>query len=161
MRVVVALLLVLAAPQFASAETCGLGGPVFAIVPGTVKVTLRAGGTLTATLICVGRDTLVLVEGARLRQVPLPDVLKIVKPRDSLLNGFAIGAGLGLLFAAAGPGEAKYNPDYSGRKTLVHAVLTLGGIGAVIDAMKGSSWTIYTAPQHGQHAAGVVWRKRF
>jgi hypothetical protein len=109
-RALVVMLLTLALSRAASAEPCDAGGPLFAKVPGRVKVTVRVGETLKGTILCVNRDTIILSDGSRIRQVPLGDVVKIVKPRDSILNGFAIGAGVGLILFSGGPGESRYAP---------------------------------------------------
>jgi hypothetical protein len=156
----VAVFAVLAIATPAAAEPCRAGGPLFAIVPGTVKVTLRAGQTFKATLVCVDPDTLVVSEGARLRHVLIRDVARIVKPRDSIVNGALIGAGIGLLLgivtygseASVGSSEDTY---------LLEAALTLGALGAGIDAMRGSSWTVYTAPADHRVAPRLAWRMRF
>ncbi len=134
---------------------------MFAIVPGQVNVTLRAGTTLKATLVCVGADTLVMTDGARTRHVPLVDVLRIVKPRDSIANGFLIGAGVGLVLAAGTyGGEASYG-SRSESSYVLEGALTLGAIGAVIDALHGSSWTVYSAPPSPMAHATIRWRVRF
>ncbi len=159
MRVPAALVLVLAFATSASAEPCGPGGPVFALVPGTVKITLRAGRTLEATLVCVDRNTLVIVEGAGVRQVPLRDVVRIVKPRDSVLNGALIGAGVGLVLGIVTyGGEASYRDSED--SYILKAALTLGALGAGIDAIRGSNWIVYSAPAD-RRTAGVAWRMRF
>jgi len=75
-----AVVVVLAIATSARAQPCGTGGPPFATVPGVVKVTLRAGGTLKATLVCVDANMVILLDAARIRQVPLADVVRIVKP---------------------------------------------------------------------------------
>lgn len=155
----IAVFIVLAIASPVAAEPCGAGGPLFAIVPGTVKVTLRAGQTFKATVVCADPDTLVVSEGARLRHVPLRDVARIVKPRDSIVNGALIGVGIGLLLGIVTyGGEASYREseaDY-----ILEAALTVGALGAGIDAIRGSSWTVYTAPAD-HRVARITWRMRF
>jgi hypothetical protein len=162
-RALVVMLLTLALSRAASAEPCDAGGPLFAKVPGRVKVTLRVGETLKGTILCVNRDTIILSDGSRIRQVPLGDVVKIVKPRDSILNGFAIGAGVGLILFSGGPGESRYAPGCrpgDEDKAMLRAALVLGGIGAALDALKGSSWTVYSLPSITPHAT-LQWRHSF
>ena len=152
-RVLLALLALLAVSRSASAGPCGPGGPLFAAAPGSVKVTLRGGNTLKATILCVGPDTIVLSDGMRIREMPLADVVRIVKPRDSVVNGFFVGALVGVLLAglSGGGGEAEAE----------EIVLGLGAFGAVIDAFHGSSWTVYTAPSVATSRPSVQWRVRF
>jgi hypothetical protein len=137
----------------ASAEPCGPGGPLFAVAPGSVKITLRSGNTLKSTILCVGADTIVLSDGRRIRQLPLADVVRIVKPRDSVVNGFFVGALVGVLLAGLSGGGGEAEPE--------GVVLAFGAFGAVIDAFRGSSWTVYTAPSVTTTRRTVEWRVRF
>ena len=167
MRGFITACLLLASPAVSGAQTCQPGVLMTGLGSVLVTVTLQAGERLRGTLICLDRDVVVLESGARVRTVPLSDVARIVKPRDRLWNGFAIGAGIGLLLAAPSYGEAEIGGASAG-PYLLQVVAVFGGLGAIVDWLHGSSLTIYargphydSGPQSSRGATAVSWHVRF
>ena len=163
MRELAIVVLVLGCPAVARAQSCAPGGVLMAgMASGAVAVTMKAGDRLKGTLICVDDDVVVLGDGARIRRLPLGDVRRIVKPRDAIWNGLAIGAAIGLLGGVMTYGEAKYAPGGRDETYVLAPMAVYALIGAGIDALHGSSWTIYSAePDAAWGAPMYGFRVRF
>jgi hypothetical protein len=163
MRELLMAFVVLACPAALRAQSCEPGGMLMAgMAPGRVAVTMKAGERLKGTLICVDRDLVVLGDGERIHNLPLADVTSIVKPRDSLWNGIAIGAAVGLLAGVMTYGEAQYAPGGRDASYVLAPAAVYAAIGAAVDALHGSSWTIYAAaPRNTANAPMLGARVRF
>src|SRR5262245_10546319 len=114
---------------------------------GQVVVTKADGSTLKDTLLCMGRNKVVLASAGELS---LDSVRQISKPRDPVWDGFVKGASVALVILAF------CLPDCPGelvaRTTIGYSVL-----GGVIDAAQGNETTIF---KRGP-APSLAWRIRF
>jgi hypothetical protein len=161
---------VLLYPAQASAQSCEPGRWMVGLERPDVVVTMTDGKTLKGVLVCIDEDVVHLVEGARFRRVLTRDVRRIVKPRDRLWNGVLFGALTGAYLASSSYGEAKYGGAEEG-PYILNGMAVCAAIGAAIDALHGSSLTIYAAPARSSshispatlrgRALGLGWRIRF
>ena len=124
-------------------------------VTGLVEVTRQTGPAQKATLLCIGGSQVLLAADGRVDAVPLDDVKTIVKPADSIADGFLKGAAIAALF-----GVLCHECGDAGEWASV--VLTYGVVGAVIDASHGGRETLYRSRGRGRSApVTVAWRLRF
>jgi hypothetical protein len=112
-----------------------------------VVVELNDGPARTGTLLCMGPEEIVLTGSGPL---PLSDIRRISKPRDSYLDGVLKGAAVGLVILAF------CAPDCPG-EYVMRATLGYATIGGVIDALQGNNKTIYRR----EPKAAVGFRVRF
>jgi hypothetical protein len=114
----------------------------------SVQVTDVAGHRVTGKLENVSASSIVVLVDGRPLDIPDADVRRVVRSRDSLWNGFAIGA----TFGAVGGGMSC--SGVAGRLGCGTAAgLAYGAIGAGIDALIGGSKIAYIAPSEPRTTA--------
>ena len=114
---------------------------------GQVVVTKADGNTLKDTLLCMGRDKVVLANAG---EFSLDSVRQITKPRDPVWDGFIKGASVGLVILAF------CLPDCPG-ELIARTTIGYGVLGGIIDAAQGNETTIF---KRGP-APSLAWRIRF
>ena len=114
---------------------------------GQVVVTKADGRSIKDTLLCMGRDEVVLASAGT---VPLDSILRIAKPRDSVIDGVLKGASVGLAILVLCAGNCEAEPIL--RITAAYAI-----IGGSLDALQGNNPTIYRKGV----APSLAWRIRF
>jgi hypothetical protein len=111
---------------------------VEALQPGSpLVVTLKSGERLEGAFKAVGPAVLALTDRAGKEfSIPMPEVDRIVTPatNDSLTNGVAIGAGVGLGAALAILAAVGSQDGYVLPSAKVGAPLLLSGVGALVGA---------------------------
>ena len=115
---------------------------------GQVVVTRTDGSRLKDTVLCMGRDEVVLASAGTL---PLDSIRRIAKPRDSVIDGVLKGASAGLI------GLVLCAPNCGGAEPLLRITAAYAILGGVIDAAQGNDATIYTKGA----APSLAWRIRF
>jgi hypothetical protein len=98
-------------------------------------VTVKTGERLEGAFNAVDPSVLALIDRTgKERRVPIPEIVRIVGPpaRDSLANGAAIGAGVGLGAALAILGALASQDGYVLHSAKVGAPLLLSGAGAMV-----------------------------
>jgi hypothetical protein len=113
---------------------------------GEVVVTRTDGTSITDTVLCIGRDQVVL---AKTGSLAIDSVRQISKPRDSAWDGVLKGASVGLVALIFCMPDCPAEPIV--RVTAAYAVL-----GGIIDAAQGNNTTIFR-----RGAPSVRWRIRF
>jgi hypothetical protein len=115
-------------------------------------------------------DLTLVDENNQEETIPLESVLKIERSGDSIWNGFAIGASIGL---ASGIGLSTELRGHTASKValVLYGAGIYGLIGAGIDAMHVGTTTVYEssrrrhaltiAPSRDWHGAMVGWRMKF
>ena len=115
---------------------------------GELVVTRTDGTTLKDTVLCIGRDQVVL---ATTGVVPLDSIKKIAKPRDGVLDGVLKGASAGLVLLAL------CAPHCGGAEPILRVTAAYGILGGIIDAAQGNNTTIYKKGA----SSSLAWRIRF
>jgi hypothetical protein len=115
---------------------------------GEVVVTRTDGSRLKDTVLCMGRDQVVLATAGT---VPLDSIRRIAKPRDGVADGVLKGAGAGLVLLAL------CAPHCGGAEPVIRVTAAYAILGGIIDAAQGNGTTIY------RKGAGpsLAWRIRF
>jgi hypothetical protein len=115
---------------------------------GEVVVTRTDGSRLKDTVLCMGRDQVVLATAG---SVPLDSIRRIAKPRDSVVDGVLKGAGAGLVLVVL------CAPHCGGAEPVIRVTAGYALLGGIIDAAQGNGTTIY------RKGAGpsLAWRIRF
>ncbi len=114
-----------------------------------VAVTTADQGEVRGKVSAVSSDSIALVVDRSLRQFDAKDVRQVRRDGDSLWNGLAIGAGIGLLGAALPDNKCSGQPvscndrQVPERVTFL-AVATAAGIG--IDALHRDRTVLYRSP---------------
>lgn len=123
-----------------------------------VVVTTDSGATIRGRLLSITPERVTLSRRGRLEPIPTERVVRIVKRRDSVLDGFLKGvliAGVPLLFFGNGV-DAGWATRY---------VATYGVIGAGLDALEGRAFLVYDRamqpPVPPAIAPKVGWTVRF
>lgn len=121
----------------------------------TVYVRDRSGAESKGRLLELSSDSLVLLVNGDERRVALGDISRVEK-RDSLKNGFLIGAVVGVAMGLLSAGISDCpGDDPGGSCPVARAALALigppvyGALGAGIDALIPGRTALYTAPAGG------------
>jgi len=115
---------------------------------GQVVVTRTDGSRLKDTVLCMGRNEVVLASAGAL---PLDSIRRIAKPRDSVIDGVLKGASAGLI------GLVLCAPDCGGAEPILRITAAYAILGGVLDAAQGNGTTIYARGA----APSLAWRIRF
>lgn len=101
-----------------------------------VVVTTDGGRKVEGRLLAITPDRITLSRDGRLEPIPMETVLRVVKPRDSVLDGLLKGFLIGAvpLLLAGGDLEAEYAARY---------VITFSVIGLGVDAVQGEDFVVY------------------
>ena len=123
-----------------------------------VVVTTDSGATIRGRLLSITPERVTLSRRGRLEVIPTERVLRVVKRRDSVVDGFLKGAlivGVPLLLFGRG-----VDAEWATR-----SVATYGIVGAGWDALEGNTFVIYDRrmqpPVPPAIAPKVGWTVRF
>ena len=113
-----------------------LSAPLASANQWPVVVTTEGGQKIRGRMLAMTTERLTLSRDGRLEPIPMERVVRVVKPRDSVLDGFLKGLVVGLLpLLAYGDGV---DGRFAARYVLTHAVIGMG-----IDAMQGERVVLY------------------
>jgi len=100
-----------------------------------VVITTNDGRRFKGVLACVEADKVTLTSGGTTRMVPRSVIQEIVTARDSVVDGFVIGAAIGAAIIILGSYEAHLREGNHTRSSAA-TILGLGGVGALVDAAR-------------------------
>jgi hypothetical protein len=118
----------------ASAQALDPASPCWSLATkGEVVITRTDGTSVKDTVLCIGRDQVVL---AKAGSIAIDTVRQISKPRDGVWDGVLKGASVGLFALVLCMPDCPAEPIL--RITAGYAV-----VGAAIDAAQGNNMTIF------------------
>jgi hypothetical protein len=159
MRTTIAIVLLMAAPlQAQEVEGVPAVSPVqqeassecWAVAAGRVAVRMMDGTTLHGTLLCLGKDDLVL-SGDSISKYSLDAVREIVRPADPVWDGAVKGAAVGAIILALCGGECA-------NEYLLRAMVGYAAFGAILDGVDTHRAVLYRPGEPRRVAANVRWR---
>ncbi len=142
------LAIVLAGASIASAQT---GDPTRTAIEGRatagdrLTITTRDGVRSTGRLVDTSLDSLMLRSGDGQRSFAYADIDRVQRHKNGVALGALIGTGVGLLFGTALRSWAN-NESADGDRIFAICLASGIGIGTGIDALAGSTRTIYRRP---------------
>ena len=101
-----------------------------------VVVTTDGGRKVEGRLLAITPERLTLSRDGRLEPIPMDTVLRVVKPRDSVLDGLLKGFLIGAVPLLLAGGEL--DSEYAARYVITFSVIGLG-----IDAVEGEDFVVY------------------
>lgn len=123
-----------------------------------VVVTTDTGEKIRGRLLAITPERLTLSSDGKLRPIRLDEIVRVVKPRDSVLDGFLKGVVVGLIPLLI------YGEEIDGSFG-ARFVLSYGLIGMGIDAVQGERIVLYDrrtgAGPPAAAAAAIGWKIRF